>query len=127
MPERWVGPAVPWKASALARRMDAVESWARRNGVPPSRIVAAEFGCDRQAEGAREYLSDVVATLNARRWHWAFYSFREDAWDRMDYEVGTGALGAAYWEAVERGEDPPRPWHDNPLWRVLQDGLRAGR
>jgi hypothetical protein len=41
--------------------------------------------------------------------------------------VGTGGLGAAYWEAVERGETPERPRKDNPLWRVLQEGLRADR
>ena len=75
-----------------------------RHDIPPHRVVAAEFGCDRQADGAREYLEDVVTTLNERGWHWAFYSFREDAWDRMDYEVGPGGLGAAYWEAVDRGE-----------------------
>ena len=127
MPESWDGPAVPWEEGALARRMDPVQLWAERRGIPAERIVAAEFGCDRQAEGAREYLSDIVATLNSRGWHWAFYSFREDAWDRMDYEVGTRPLGAAYWEAVERGESPPRPWRDNLLWQVLQEGLRAGR
>jgi hypothetical protein len=89
--------------------------------------VAAEFGCDRQARGARDYLADLVAALNGRGWHWAFYSFREDSWDRMDYELGTGPAGAAYWEAVARGEDPPRPRSDNPLWRVLAEGMRAGR
>lgn len=88
--------------------------------------MAAEFGCDRGAAGAREYLQDVVTALNHHGWHWAFYSFREDAWDRMDYELGPGGLGAAYWEAVDRGETPPRPRKDNPLWQVLQAGLRAG-
>ena len=91
------------------------------------RIVAAEFGCDRRAAGAQDYLADIMTTLNERGWHWAFYAFREDAWDRMDYELGAGGLGAAYWEAIERGEHPDRPWKDNPLWHVLQAGLKAGR
>jgi hypothetical protein len=104
-----------------------VAEWAGHHRIPPSRVVAAEFGCDRDVEGAREYLEDVVTSLNGRGWHWAFYSFREDAWDRMDYEVGPGPLGAAYWKAVERGEDPPRPRRDNPLWRVLQEALGAER
>jgi endoglucanase len=127
MPASWDGPAEKWDRDRVARMMDPVSEWARAHGVPASRIVAAEFGCDRGAAGAREYLEDVVSALNTHGWHWAFYSFREDAWDRMDYEVGTGGLGAAYWEAVERGENPDRPWKDNPLWRVLRDGLRAGR
>jgi hypothetical protein len=127
MPAYWNGPAERWERDALARMMDPVQDWASRHGIPKSRIAAAEFGCDRSAPGAREYLEDVVASLNRRGWHWAFYSFREDVWDRMDYEVGTGGLGAAYWEALERGEKPERPRRDNPLWRALQDGLRAPR
>jgi len=127
MPAYWNGPAEKWERDALAKTMNPVGEWATRHGVPTNRIVAAEFGCDRAAPGAREYLEDVVTTLNERRWHWAFYSFREDAWDRMDYEVGTSGLGAAYWDAVERGETPDRPWKDYPLWRVLQDGLNAER
>jgi hypothetical protein len=127
MPAHWDGPAEKWERDRVSRMMDPVTEWAEAHAVTAKRIVAAEFGCDRGAAGAREYLADVVATLNARGWHWAFYSFREDAWDRMDYELGTGGLGAAYWEAVERGESPPRPWKDNPLWQVLQEGLHAER
>ena len=109
MPSSGDGPAEKWERDALARVMGPVGEWAARHGVPTNRIVAAEFGCDRGAPGAREYLEDVVTTLNDRGWHWAFYSFREDSWDRMDYEVGTGPLGWKYWQAVERGENPPRP------------------
>ncbi len=127
MPAHWDGPAVKWERDALAKMMDPVAEWARQHRVPMTRVVAAEFGCDRGAPGAREYLEDVVTALNGHGWHWAFYSFREDVWDRMDYEVGPGGLGAAYWEAVERGETPARPWKDNPLWRVLQAGLTAER
>lgn len=47
--------------------------------------------------------------------------------DRMDDELGTGPLGAACWEAVERGENLRRPWKDSLLWRVLQKGLKAER
>ena len=127
MPAYWNGPGEKWERDALANMMSPVVEWAVRHDISPHRVVAAEFGCDRQADGAREYLEDVVTALNERGWHWAFYSFREDAWDRMDYELGTGGLGAAYWEAVDRGETPDRPWKDNPLWRVLQDGLQAPR
>jgi hypothetical protein len=127
MPESWDGPPVRWERSEIARRLEPVAEWTVRHGIPASRVVAGEFGCDRDAGGAREYLEDVLASLNGQGWHWAFYSFREDAWDRMDYEVGPGPLGDAYWKAVERGEDPPRPRRDNGLWRVLRDALSAKR
>ena len=46
-----------------------------------------------------EYLEDVVSTLEANRLHWAFYAFREDEWDGMDYELGSGPMPAGYWQA----------------------------
>jgi hypothetical protein len=38
--------------------------------------------------------------------YWAFYAFREDAWDGMDYELGDKRLPWSYWESVEKGEMP---------------------
>ncbi len=69
-------------------------------------MVGAEFGCFRQNKGLWEYLADVDrARLNAQKWHWAFYAFREDSWDGMDYEVGTGKLPWKYWQDVEDGQE----------------------
>jgi hypothetical protein len=110
--------------------------WVQQNGGHQDHRLWNEERYQRQAADFWRELatalkdhSAVVAynPLNERGWHWAFYSFREDAWDRMDYEVGAGPLGAAYWEAVERGEGPDRPRRDNPLWEVLQHALRAER
>ena len=47
-------------------------------------------------------------------------AFREDGWDGMDYEVGTGALPWKYWQAVEAGHHPAPPRKDNPLFEVLK-------
>ncbi|MEW5701809.1 MAG: hypothetical protein AB1792_06230 [Candidatus Zixiibacteriota bacterium] len=68
-------------------------------------------------------MHDVIQVLQSHGWHWAFYSFREDTWDGMDYELGTQPLGAAYWSAVERGETPVLPRRDNPLWTVIKQAL----
>ena len=74
--------------------------------------------------GAEAYLSDIVRIFNARGWHWSFYSYREDGWGGMDYELGTKGLGAAYWAAVERGETPPVKRFDNPIWEVFKKELQ---
>jgi hypothetical protein len=76
--------------------------WARRHGVAPNRLVAAEFGCMRRWADCARYLEDVISALEADGVHWAFYSFRE-SWDGMDYELGTQKLPWQYWEAVEQG------------------------
>ncbi|MCA1626586.1 MAG: hypothetical protein LC742_01285, partial [Acidobacteria bacterium] len=36
-----------------------------------------------------------------------------DFWDGMDYEIGTKPPGAAYWQAIERGETPQPKREDN--------------
>ena len=110
-------------------RVAPVAGWASKHGIPPLRIVAAEFGVDRRLEGALPYLSDLVAVLDENGWHRAFYAFRGDGdWTGLDYELGFDRVDPRIWGAEGRGEDPERykRRHDNPLWRVLR-GERAGR
>jgi hypothetical protein len=108
MPDSWDAPPRRWEKGALDKRLEPVADWARRHRIPASRIVAGEIGCDRLVPGARDYLFDLVGSLNRRGWHWAFYSFREDTWARMDYE---------------RGPTPGGQRGPNPLWKVLKDAL----
>lgn len=119
-----------WRPGDGARRAARVRAWAARYGIPPSRIVAAEFGVDRRAVGAADYLADAIRAFDAEGWHWAFYAFRQDdAWGGLDYELGTGPLGPAYWQAVERGADPEtlKRRRPNPLWQVIESALSAPR
>ncbi len=115
---------IEWNLAELAKFMQPVADWAQRHAVPPNRILVGEFGCNRQVPGAKEYLGDVVTIFEKQRWHWAFYGFREDEWDGMDYECGTGKLPWSYWKAVEAGQHPEFPRQPNPLWEILQSRLR---
>jgi hypothetical protein len=94
--------------------------WVKENEIPSNRIVGGEFGCMRKNKGAEKYLQDIIDFLNLNEFHWAFYSFREDAWDGYDYELGTEDLGWKYWEAKEKGENPPLPRKDNELFEVIK-------
>jgi hypothetical protein len=119
----------PWSADHLRARVAPVARWAREHGIPPLRIVAAEFGVDRRVDGALPYLSDLVGVLDESGWHRAFYAFRGDGdWTGLDYELGFDRVDPRIWGAEERGEDPERykRRHDNPLWLALR-GERAGR
>jgi hypothetical protein len=124
MPESWDGPGVKWSPANLRALLEPVERWADQHGVPPSRIVAAEFGCGRQSAGAREYLRDLIALLNERGYHWAFYSYREDTWDSMDYELGTELGDPGGRDLMEQGKYRVKPWRDNPLFAVLKNEFR---
>jgi len=114
-----------WTPDDFASRLRPVVEWSKRFEIPASRVIAAEFGCDRRVSGAREYLAELIAQLNAHRWHWAFYSYRDPDWDGLDYELGTQKLDWEYWQARDKGMDHERliERHDNPLWQVLKSEL----
>jgi hypothetical protein len=101
----------------------AVE-WQQRNKIPSNRIFVGEFGCHRMVGGAANYLQDLIMIFDKLGWHWAFYAFRDDKWDGMDYEMGTKPLGESYWKAKERGENSPLKRINNHLWNVLERELK---
>ncbi|HDS1303127.1 TPA: glycosyl hydrolase, partial [Stenotrophomonas maltophilia] len=72
-------------------------------------------------------LQDVLQVLEQEKVHWAFYAFREDAWDGMDYELGDGPLPWSYWQAQEKGKTvaPPRSMQA-PLLAPILERLKAG-
>jgi hypothetical protein len=116
--------AVSWNKNTMTRYFEPFESWIKSHGIPLNRIVVPEFGCMRRNPGAVNYLEDIVSVLEEKKYHWAFYAYREDGWDGYDYEIGNGALPWSYWQAVERGEIPTPPRKDNPLFDVIKRRLR---
>lgn len=124
---------LPPEMPPLDEFFQPVRQWAERHDIPSNRIFAAEFGCDRQAPGAEQYLAGLVKLFNREGWHWAFYAYREDVWQGMDYELGTGPPGEAYWKYQDArtlhrhyGEVYGRN-AGNPLWKVLQHEFDARR
>lgn len=115
---RWDKPRIRWHVTR-------VHEWATKHRIAANRIFVGEFGCDRRVPGVAQYLRDSIEVFNEFGWHWAFYAFRENEWDALDYELGDGPLGWGYWQAKEQGQNPPLPRKDNPIWQVLQQGLRG--
>ncbi|AWP29856.1 glycoside hydrolase family 5 protein [Paenibacillus sp. Cedars] len=107
----------------LKQFLEPVAKWAAEHNVPANRIIAEEFGINRMVTGADQYLADLISIFNEYGWHWAFYAFREDTWDGMDYEMGDKKPNWKYWEAIEKGEQPPRIEIDSPMWDALKEGL----
>ena len=116
----FAGRTAVWNRQRIADYLAAVGAWQAKNQVAANRIAGAEFGCFRRNPGCGDYLADVVSVLNSQRWHWAFYAFREDGWDGMDYEIGTEPLPWAYWQAVDAGKTPEPPRRDNKLFDVIR-------
>ncbi|MEM7657465.1 MAG: cellulase family glycosylhydrolase [Bacteroidota bacterium] len=87
----------------LAAFFDPVRAWATQHQIPANRLWVGEFGCNRHVEGVEAYLRDLIQVFNEDEWHWSFYSYREDTWEAMDYELGTGRVPHRYWEYQENG------------------------
>lgn len=119
----YAGQKMDWNRQQIENYFTPFFHWAQAQGIPNSRLVNGEFGCYRRNEGCQSYLADVIAVLNEHNLHWAFYSFREDEWDGMDYELGTEGLGADYWAAKKAGHQPKVPRRDNPLFDVIKQEL----
>lgn len=100
----FAGKKEMWDAVRVSRYMQTFFDWAEKQNIPATHLVAGEFGCVRQLPGCTQYLNDVLAVLDKKKVHWAFYSFREDSWDGMDYELGKENVPWSYWQAAERGE-----------------------
>lgn len=108
-PAPFAGQTQQWDGQRVARYLRQPLDWAETMKVPRERLVVAEFGCMRRLPGCRQYLEDVLGMLEHSRLHWAFYSFREDNWDGMDYELGSAKVPWRYWQAIEQGAPDPLP------------------
>lgn len=116
----YAGEDVYWNKQQIETYLSPFFKWAKTRKITSNRLVCGEFGCYRRNQGCKAYLTDVIAVLNSHGLHWAFYSFREDEWDGYDYEIGSGGLSAAYWQAKEAGQNPEAPRRDNPLFGVIK-------
>ncbi|UBM27669.1 glycoside hydrolase family 5 protein [Pseudomonas sp. p1(2021b)] len=96
-----------WGAERVAEYLQQPLAWVDAMAIPRSRLVVGEFGCMRQLAGCKQYLEDVLTVLDQNKLHWAFYSFREDNWDGMDYELGSAKVPWRYWQAIDKGEPDP--------------------
>jgi hypothetical protein len=78
-----------WDKKALTKYLESIGEFQKRSQIPSNRILVGEFGCYRKQKGLPKYFSDLVSIFNKNGWHWAFYAFREDSWDEIDYELDT--------------------------------------
>lgn len=116
----WVGgEKVTWNREVLRAYMAAPFDWAAAKGVPVNRVVAGEFGCVRVWADCAAYLGDVLDVLSERKAHWAFYSFREDVWDAMDYEIPPAFPSGRFYYLQEQGKAAQIP-RNGPLMDIIR-------
>ncbi len=114
-----------WNAERVRAYLQQPQAWAARHDLPSNRLVVGEFGCMRRLPGCATYLEDVLDSLEEHSLHWAFYSFREDNWDGMDYELGTAKVPWSYWQAAEQGLPDPVQRRPSEMSEIIQRRMRA--
>lgn len=117
-----MGGELQWDRAAVALHVGAAFDWADGHGVLPTRIVGAEFGCMRLWADCGTYLTDVIDGIEARGGHWAFYSFREDVWDGMDYELSPSVTPGQFYWFGEQGKADTLP-RDGKLMDLLRQRM----
>ena len=112
-----------WDRDAVAAHIGTAFDWAKAQGLPPTRVVAGEFGCMRLWADCATYLDDVITAVDARGGHWAFYSFREDVWDGMDYELPPSLKTGQFYWLTETGKADTLP-RDGALMKLLRERMK---
>ena len=116
---------VYWDYKALKEYMRAVVAFQKLNNVSSNRILVGEFGGHRMSKGLSSYFEDLTEFFNENGWHYAFYAFREDTWDGMDYELGDRKMPWSYWQALERGDKPVVDRNsDTPSFKAILDSIQ---
>ena len=113
-----------WDRAAVKAHLALAFDWAEAHGLPPNRIVVSEFGCVRRWGDCGTYLDDVISAADARGGHWAFYAFRPDEWDGMDYELPATVTPEQYYWRREQGTMDTLP-RDGALMDLLRIRLRG--
>jgi hypothetical protein len=119
----YAGQSLRWDAGAVRSHIAAAFKWANKQHLSSSRIVLAEFGCMRLWADCGEYLTDVLDAINGFNGHWAFYAFREDEWDGMDYELPASFPAGRFYWLTERGQYDKIP-RTGSLMDLLRDRMR---
>jgi hypothetical protein len=114
-----------WNKRALKSCMAPVARFQARHHIPSRCIFVGEFGGYRRQKGLPWYFTDLCAIFAENGWHSAFYAFRDDDWDGMDYELGDRRLPWEYWKAKERGKEYPLKRDGNtPQFSALVEGAK---
>ncbi len=114
-----------WDKGALKHYMQEVINFQKKYNISSERILVGEFGGNRMSKGLQEYFKDLIEIFNENQWHCAFYAFREDTWDGMDYELGDKKLPYSYWQAIAEGKKPKlNRREDYDQFKVLWNNMK---
>jgi len=99
-----------WDEERIGREIARLRQWEIEHDV---KLFIGEFGVCRRTPGAADYLRSVAAASLCNNISCLVYSFRETAWDAMNYELGPQQSATIL--------NTRLAWNDNPLTKALLD------
>lgn len=120
---RYGGAEVKWNREVVAAHIKLPFEWANKNGLGTNRIVMAEYGCMRLWPDCGTYLTDVMDAVDKYHGHRAFYAFREDEWDGMDYELPASFRPGQFYWLRDQGKQDEIP-RNGKLIRLLEQRMQ---
>ena len=106
---KWPDPEKGWNSDFLRAELAPVREFEQKYGA---KIYVGEFSATVWAQGAENYLSDLIGIFGEYGWDWTYHAFRE--WQA--------------WSVEHESEAPGKPFvpsSDNPRKRALINGLRG--
>lgn len=122
----FLGTPTIWDNGVLSDYVGAAYDWAEQNNLPKNRIVIGEFGCVRTWTDCGTYLTDALDIFDTHDAHWAFYTFRPDEWDAMDYELPLSFKPGQYYWFIEEGRKAELP-RNGALFEIIQSRIENQR
>lgn len=123
--QSWLGDnQVTWNRAVVQAFLNQPYDWAAAHGVPANRMVAGEYGCVRQWADCGAYLNDVLDVLNSHKAHWAFYAWREDGWDAMDYDLSPDLTSGQFYNLSSQGKADALPRDPHPLLDIIEAHMK---
>lgn len=113
-----------WDKQEIENYLTPVLNWQTKHNIPSSRILVGEFGAFRNLPGVDCYFQDLISIFDKHGWHWAVYSFREDNWDKMNYELDCSIDQKKYWLAIENNTLSDLYNPENKTFEMLSNGWK---
>jgi len=115
---------VVWNKKMMELFIAEPFKWAAANNIAAKRMVVGELGCVRAWRDCGNYLNDVLNIINSHHAHWAFYSFREDVWEAMDYELAPDVKPGEFYYKMEQGKADQLKREPHPLLDIIKDHMK---
>lgn len=107
-----------WDREAIAKAFSSLRSFEKQTGYP---VFVGEFQAARWGNGADLWVKDVVETMDAYGWAWAYFAYEagQNFWDPF-YEVENKKAPAKDWNLKKTGPE-------TDVWKYMRSRYAENR